>query len=168
LTEISNSYWFENWLLVSQLIVKTMKRIKIISTIFLLLAFGFFAVSPVLAREGIFENIEDCRKTGDCSLCDFLQLFTNLARWILSVMGGVAMIWFVLAGIGFIVSFGNAEKVAENKKAIVGAVFGIIIILAAWLLVNLIFFHLVGDGNTVKPIGIWGDKPWSAVGNMCP
>lgn len=143
-------------------------KTKIIPIAFLLFIFSFLMMRPVSAAgSGIFESIEGCRDTGNCSLCDFLTLATNISRWILSVMGGLAMVYFVWTGISFIMSLGNAEKVAASKKALTSAVIGIIIILGAWTLVNVIFMSFTGQtsGEAVK---IWGTTPWSTLSDMCP
>lgn len=144
--------------------------------LFAVIASGFLSAKPIFADNctaqssagtGIFEDIGRCQECGDCSLCDFLTLGTNIARWILNVMGGLAIVYFVWAGIGFIISFGNAEKVAESKKAVVGAVIGIIIIIGAWTLVNILFIGFTGQ-NTVGVVKVWGSTPWSTLSGMCP
>jgi hypothetical protein len=158
-----------------------MKKIEIILIALLFITFGFFVANPVFADidcrtrsqlddqqgTGIFEGIGRCQECGDCSLCDFLTLATNLARWILSVMGGLAMIIFIWTGIGFIMSFGNAEKVEANKKAITGAVLGIVIIVGAWTLVNILFLSFISTNKAKGVANIWTDKPWSTLGDMC-
>ncbi|MFH1565466.1 MAG: pilin [bacterium] len=160
--------------------MKASKKILII----LLIVFasgGFLLAQPVFAADtctaqnsagtGIFNDIGKCQKCGDCSLCDFLTLAVNISRWILSVMGGLAMVYFIWFGIGFIMSFGNAEKVAENKKAVIGAVVGILIIIAAWTLVNFIFISFVQNSDTTSDavaVSVWGTIPWSTLGGMCP
>ena len=85
-----------------------------------------------------------------------MTLATNLARWILSVMGWLAMIIFIWSGFGLIISLGNAERVATNKKAIIGAVLGIIIIVGAWTFVNLVLLGFVGDESTTNgAVNVW-------------
>ncbi|MFH1187258.1 MAG: pilin [bacterium] len=145
-------------------------KTKIIPIILLIFIFGFLAIRPVFAEgSGIFQGIESCRTNGNCSLCDFLTLATNISRWILSVMGGLAMVYFIWFGIGFIMSFGNAEKVAENKKGVIGAVIGILIIMVAWTLVNFIFVSFVQNPDvTSGAVKVWGSTPWSTLGGMCP
>lgn len=116
------------------------------------------------ANEGIFTNLTQCRASGDCSLCDFLSVFVNISRWILSVMGGLALILFIWAGQGYIMSFGNPEKVEASKKTLTGTVFGIVIILAAWTLVNILLSLILPGGSTK----IFGKTPWSTLDDMCP
>lgn len=145
-----------------------MINMKILSTITILFALSLFAINPVLADGGgVFEGVSSCMKAGNCSLCGFLSIFVNIGRWILSVMGGIALVYFVWAGIGLIMSFGNSEKVANARKSIIGSILGIGIILGAWTLVNFIFVGFVAN-NTNNVASIWnGQSPWSTIGGMC-
>jgi hypothetical protein len=149
-----------------------MKKTFIILSI---LFFTFFSLNFALAADvpgGIFKDTEgtkgagSCLASGDCSLCDFLTVFTNTSRWILSVMGGVAMVWFVYAGINFILSLGVSEKVEDSKKMLKGTVLGIVIILGAWTMVNLFFIAFIpstGQGPEGTLANIWSGRPWSQV-----
>lgn len=142
-----------------------MKKAVIIFSIFIVA--GLFIVNPALADSGIFEGVSSCMNSGNCSLCGFLSIFVNIGRWILSVMGGIALVYFIWAGISLIMSFGNSEKVANARKSIIGSILGIGIILGAWTLVNFIFVGFIAkSANGVA--NIWnGQSPWSTVGGMC-
>ncbi|MFH1187465.1 MAG: pilin [bacterium] len=141
---------------------------KILSTIIILFSLSLFAVNPALASDGgIFEGVSSCMKAGNCSLCGFLSVFVNIGRWVLSVMGGIALVYFIWAGLSFILSFGNSEKVANARKAVFGSIIGVGIILGAWTLVNFIFASFIANSaNNVA--NIWnGQAPWSTVAGMC-
>lgn len=133
----------------------------------LILVLVLFPVQKTFAASGLFSGIEGCLDKGDCTLCQFLTLFVNITNVITSIIGGLALVYFVYAGFGLIQSFGSAEKVKEAKDSLVGTLFGIVIVLGSWILVNTVFFYFVQDANSDGKVNIWGKAPWSDVGGMC-
>lgn len=63
---------------------------------------------------------------------DLVKLIT---RFILGFIGAVSLLILVIGGFMYITAQGDEGQVEKAKKAIIGAVIGIIIVLAAWTIV---------------------------------
>jgi len=96
------------------------------------------------------------------SVCDFIQVGINITRIILGMMGAIALILFIWGGQMLIVAGGNPEKIQAAKKLLINTIFGIIIILLAWSLVNFGIALLTGAKLTEGTAKIFG-KAW----NIC-
>lgn len=148
--------------------LKTQKYFLIIFSIIALFSFAFSAHAALVPDCGTTElKLESkkgakCEKNGEtikitdydpsydktceitevipknCTLCNALQVFTNVARFIFASLGGVAAIFFLWGGIGLIFNWGSAESVQQNKKVITGTLIGVLVVLLAWMLVNII------------------------------
>ena len=76
---------------------------------------------------------------GDCrDVTVFLVLMFNIITYLFSIIGGVALLYFVYGGFIMILSQGNSEKVAQGKGVIVAAVLGIIIAFSGYALVRFV------------------------------
>jgi hypothetical protein len=122
------------------------------------------------AEVGLFDEINECKEDGECNLCNLLTIFTNISRKILSIAGGIALVFFVLAGVSFIMSFGNSEKVQSSKKMVIGTIIGLVIILLSWTMVNEFFLFMFGKEKVTQSgeAQVWGTTPWSLLTNFCP
>lgn len=91
--------------------------------------------------------------TGACSLCDGLIVAQNIIMllWELAIPIAVAMI--IWGALQMILAAGNQQKFSRGREIITNAVWGLIIALAAWLIVNEIL-HLMTNGL---------DIPWSQI-----
>jgi hypothetical protein len=102
-------------------------------------------------KQGIVGNLsEDCRLTGDCDWCDFIDLMGILQRVILSIFGGVALIMLIWAGQSMITAGGNQEKVSASKKLITSTLFGVLIILVGYFLINVVINVLINQTGTTS------------------
>ena len=75
---------------------------------------------------------------GDYTLNDFVKLMINVANHILSIVGSLALLAFVFGGVMFLISAGSAEKIAQAKKILIGAVIGIIIVFTSYTIISFI------------------------------
>lgn len=108
---------------------------------------------------------------GNCGLCEIVQTGLNIFRWILGIVGGLALLLFVWHGFGWLMAGGNTEKVKKTADALKHTVIGILLILASWLIVNLVVVLLTfnqadpaapGLAPTDKGIGkIFSGQPWN-------
>lgn len=73
-----------------------------------------------------------------CGFEEIIQTFINITRLILGIMGSLALFMFTYGGLKFILSLGNSDKVKEAKTILTNAAIGIILILGAWTIVNLV------------------------------
>ncbi len=107
---------------------------------FLMLVFVFSIIYFAQAKSacvpdckvGLLITNPECACCGDCTLTDFLVLGINFANLSIKIIGIVALVFFVIGGVVWIISAGSAEKVAQGKKMIVGAIVGMVIAFAAF------------------------------------
>lgn len=88
------------------------------------------------------------------SMCDtsFVGAFANgLIKFLISLLGVIAVIVLVYAGFRMVVSAGNEAEWTKAKELFTNVVIGIVIILAAWLIVDTIMRVLTGKG-----LEVWG------------
>lgn len=101
-------------------------------------------------KQGIVGNLSDsCRLTGNCGWCDFIDLMAILQRVILSIFGGVALIMLIWAGQSMITAGGNQEKISASKKLIVSTLFGVLIILVGYFLINVMVNILINPAGSM-------------------
>ena len=79
------------------------------------------------------------------NICCMLYLVSNFAKWLLGVIGAVALLMFIIGGVIWITSAGNTERVTRGKDMMVQTIIAIIIILVAWTLVNFIVVAFVSS-----------------------
>ncbi len=133
-----------------------MKTFQKILIIFLFLI-GFFTAN--LAYAGIHTGpIVPCGGSGqaDCTLCHLWNLGSNIINFIsFNLAIPFATILFVVAGILFLVSGGNEQKISLAKSIFTNVIIGLVIIFASWLLIDTLFKTIV-DGSVV---GAWNTFP---------
>jgi len=69
---------------------------------------------------------------------DIKVILNDVIGWILLLVGGIAVLFLVWGGIQYVVSAGNKDKAETAKKTITYAVVGLIIIVLAEVIVNLV------------------------------
>ena len=121
----------------------------------------------LIAEEGkdwkgpLLAGISDkCYACGACDFCDVLQVANNVARGLFAIMGAVALIMFIWGASGFIMAFGNAEKIEGSKKVLTSALFGIFIIIMAWQLVHIIIFIFAGGDFDALKLFVTSDESY--------
>lgn len=113
-------------------------------------------------NQGIVGNLsEKCRLTGDCNWCDFIDLMAILQRVILSIFGGVALIMLIWAGQSMIAAGGNQEKISASKKLITSTLFGVLIILVGYFLINVVVNVLINPAGSMGA-KLYGDNWFTA------
>ena len=84
-----------------------------------------------------------CTATGNCGFCDIIDTIVKIFRWLLGILGGTALFLLVWHGFGWLTSAGNAEKIESTKKALIHTIVGLLIILASWMIVNIVLVILL-------------------------
>jgi len=141
--------------------MKFMKNKKLILCfcVFVFLCFLFLSANVCFAAAGqasIWKDMEECRKSGSCSLNDFVRLFANVSQWILGIVGSLALLMFIYGGLMFIISSGNSEKVTKAKEIIIGAVIGLVIVFTSYMIIQ---FTMDALGIEIKKGG-WAVTSW--------
>lgn len=92
---------------------------------------------------GLLSNTSPgCVSAGNCTVCDFIVVFSNIARLVLGLAGAASLFFFVLGGFYMIISQGSKERVEKGKGILKNTVFGLFIVLAAWQMVRVTMFVL--------------------------
>ena len=101
---------------------------------------SFFMTMPVYAQ-----GINDCPENTDPKLCPQsggeAQIQTkigNVLRTVYFWIGIIAVVVIVISGIRYMTSQGNAEAVKKAKSGITYAVIGLIVVLAAFAITEVI------------------------------
>lgn len=93
----------------------------------------------------------ECRKNGNCTLNDAMQVFVNVANFILGITGSAVLFVFVYGGWKWLLSRGETKWVDSGKAAMTGGVIGLIIIFGAYVAINFIVSGLTTSGGGAPP-----------------
>lgn len=89
-----------------------------------------------------------CTKCGNCQLNDFLQLFVRLYGLALELLAPVALLFLIVGGITLLTASGVAARVQLGQTIIRNAIYGTIIILVSWTIVDTTIYVITGDSET--------------------
>ena len=110
----------------------------------------FLLLSPliVFGQEG---GLVPCG-TGDnmCDTDDFMKLIDNLVNFLFTFLSIIAVIVLVVVGFRMVTSRGNEEEWKKAKSMFANVVIGIILVLAAWVIVDTLLKTLTG-----KDLNFW-------------
>lgn len=89
---------------------------------------------------------------GNYSLEDIMAIVISASRWILGIVGSLALLMFIYGGFTFLISAGSSEKVGQARKIIMAAVIGLLIVFASYLIIKFVLNSLGLDwkGNDKK------------------
>jgi hypothetical protein len=88
------------------------------------------------------------------SLDGFIMIAIAISKWILGIIGSLALAFFIYGGIMFMISGGSSEKVTKAKQILIGAVIGLIIVFASYMIINFIFQAMGIKANN------WNQSGW--------
>lgn len=94
----------------------------------------------------------------DCTECDLVALGNELLKWLIGVLMVVFAIITAWAGFGLVTSGGNPSAKQDAKNKLSNAIIGLIIVLAAWLLVDTVMRALLpGNSGKITDYGPWSE-----------
>lgn len=120
--------------------------VKIILPFFMLMSV-FFSTTQVFAQgETVGKFIPKClidpptgdaRKEGQCrSISIFVILLLNVANYLFTIVGALALLFFIYGGFTLILSRGNSEQTTKGIGIITAAVIGLVVVFGAYMLVR--------------------------------
>jgi hypothetical protein len=138
------------------------------------IGFAVLAPTPAFAQQCINRvPTKNCRETprnfitnpncaccGDCQLSDFVGLGVEVSRFIFGISGSLALVMLIYGGFLWLTSAGSSERIEGGKKAITAAIFGLLIVFGAWLIVNSVLAALTGQLGKAGPVQILGGTWW--------
>lgn len=99
-------------------------------------------VPAARAQNSIIDPTATAYKGGDYSVSDMLVVFVGVSRWILGIVGSLALVMFIYGGVTFLISAGSSEMIGRARKIIVAAVVGLLIVFASWLIIKFVLSAL--------------------------
>ncbi len=93
----------------------------------------------------------------DCSFCNLIEMANIIIKWLFGILFLIFAVIMFSAGFGLVTAGGNDVALSAAKSKFQNALIGIVIIMAAWLLIDTIMKGLLTDGELKG----WG--PWSEV-----
>ncbi len=120
-----------------------MSRLAKIVFIFLLVIPLFFSANSVFAQT-ISKFIPDCALENpggpnekECrTVSVFVVLLINIANYLFSIVGALALLFFIYGGFTLILSRGATDQVKKGKDIMVAAIVGLVIVFGAYVLVR--------------------------------
>jgi len=82
----------------------------------------------------------------DCSVCDIAKLLNNVIAWFIGFGAVLAIVVISYAGIKLVVSGGNQSALEHAKSMMFDVIIGFVILLCAYLIVDVFMRGLTGDG----------------------
>lgn len=82
-----------------------------------------------------------------CTLCHLIKGFSNLVQWGLNIVIVAAIVAISIAGIMYIVSAGSEKLMSQAKAFAQASAVGFAIVIAAWLIVNVVIQVLGFSGG---------------------
>jgi len=73
------------------------------------------------------------------------SIIARVIKVILSMLGIIFIILLIYAGLGWMTSGGNEEKVGKAKKTITAAIIGLVIVLSAYAITVFVIDNLIGS-----------------------
>ena len=126
-----------------------MKYFKFSLIIVILLALNFV---PMVVFDAASDSLVPCDGDGETNPCTFNSFFVliqTVANYLVKIAAIIATIVIVIAGIWLATTGGNESRRKQAEDMLWKAVIGLIIVLAAWLIVTAIVFALTPETGTI-------------------
>lgn len=111
------------------------------------LAVFLFSGSQVGAQVGAEVGLETVREQAGFANTDLITIIGKIIQIVLSFLGLIALIIIIYAGVIWMTSRGNAEKIDRAKKMMIAGLIGLLIILSAFAIVTFVIRLLTGEGR---------------------
>jgi Na+-driven multidrug efflux pump len=112
--------------------MKNKKKILIAIWLVFLLSI-FFILPAVQAASGV-----ELPTTTGLSKVEIKVILTGLLKWLLEIVGIIAVIGFIISGIMYLVSTGNEEMITKAKKYMLYCLIGVVVVLASFVVIQAI------------------------------
>jgi len=133
----------------------TQKKLSICA-LFAVVFIGIFFLVPITSAQEAQGLVAVCEGR-ECSACDLADLANNVIKWLIGIMFLLFAVLTVVAGFGLVTSNGNTGALQDAKKKLTNGIIGIVIVLAAWLLVDTMMRALIGNNGEIRGYGPWSE-----------
>lgn len=122
---------------------------KFISKILFLFAFVFFLMVPFLFNKPVFAVIgfdtdKKLSTTTELGNTDPATMTYSIINYALMFLGLITVIMIIIAGFLWMFAAGNEQKMEKARGILVGAILGLIIVMASYGAAQYIFTKLIG------------------------
>ncbi len=108
----------------------------------------FLSFLPLLVTaQGIVPCGQGSEKSNACTLCDLIVGVKNVIDFGMEILISVAAVGVFIAGVMYVISSGNEQMVTTAKNFLSASLIGFTVVLSAWLIVNVVMWILVANGN---------------------
>lgn len=102
------------------------------------------------------DDVSGFTYTGECDVCDFQRLLQRVLSFLIGIMTAVAALLFANAGVLYVTSPANAAAVSKAHRLFMNTLVGVLIILAAYLLIDFGMKSLLpGTDGDINSAGPW-------------
>lgn len=127
-----------------------------------------FAASTVtfdgLAESSVAAGLVTCSGP-DCTFCSLIQMVDKIIDWVVAFAVILAILILVYTGFKMVYSQGNSNEWAKAKEQLINIFIGMLLIVAAWTLVDTLMKLLVDDKITTQ-YGPWHEIKGSNCGTQ--
>lgn len=74
-------------------------------------------------------------------------LIYRIISLLLFVAGGLAVLFVIIGGYQYITAAGNEEQSEKGKKTLVNAIIGVVVIVLAWVIINVVVNTISGSSG---------------------
>ena len=115
-----------------------------------ILLFLLFLVGPDFAFAA---NLVPCGGPNEqaCQACNVVGLVNGVITWLIGILGTIAAIMIVYAGIKLVTSGGNVSAKSSALEIFNHVIIGFVIVMAGWLLIDTIMKAMLNDSS----FGVW-------------
>lgn len=126
-------------------------RLLLVPAVFALLISGIFFAQPAFASDldgsivPVCEIAEGGGFIGACQLCDLVKLARNIINFAIAFSVVAATLLFAYAGFMYFTAASSPENIKKAHGIFTKTLGGIVIILASWLVINLLMITVSGN-----------------------
>lgn len=132
--------------------MKSSRTVSFFSVFLFAAVIIFLPLDPALAQDGV-GGFVPCGGA-DCNFCHLMQLGNSVLNWLFTIVFVIFGVIMVAAGFELVTSGGNRTRLDDAKKKLTNALIGIIIMFAAWLLVDTLLKGVLNE-EFVEELGPW-------------
>lgn len=114
----------------------------------------FFLVASVYAQDLVTpgDGFVDPGTGATGAQNDIGKLVSTVVQWLFIIAAILAVVYLIMGGIKWITSRGDKAGVEAARKQIVSAIIGLVVVAAAFLVLNIVF-NVLGINNPLSPGG---------------
>ncbi|MEO6077646.1 MAG: MMCAP2_0565 family pilin-like conjugal transfer protein, partial [Candidatus Andersenbacteria bacterium] len=128
------------------------KYLNLVSGFALIFVATFFIAAPVFAQgntvrdSGSSSGITNPLGGGQDQT--ITSVLSGIIKWMLGLVGFLALIALIVGGGRMMIDYGNEEQVRKAKMTIMWAVIGLLVVMLSYAIVNIITTEILGAGGS--------------------